>query len=64
MNETPKNQTPARISREDAERGLAYDIIARRGLPRGEVVRVLKEVGADPNIIDQVASRTVPYGHT
>ena len=53
-----------RITKEEAQIALAREIVNERGLPKGEVVRLLKKLDISSSIIDRVATRFVPYGHT
>jgi len=53
-----------RISKSAAERALALHVLAKSGLPRGEVVKLLERNKVDPKTIEKVVAALVPYGHT
>lgn len=59
-----KTSKASRISKPAAEKALAWHVLAKNGLPRGEVVKLLQAQKVDPKIVDRVASALVPYGHT
>lgn len=59
-----KKKAPRKLTRKEAEMGLTYDVINKYGLPRGAVVKILKEKGIDSKFIDELSTRLVPYGHT
>ncbi|WEK29603.1 MAG: hypothetical protein P0Y58_22325 [Candidatus Pseudomonas phytovorans] len=61
---TTQKKTPKKLTRKEAEMGLAYDVVKKYGLPRGEVVKILKEKGVNSKVIDELSTRLVPYGHT
>jgi hypothetical protein len=51
-------------ARSDDDRRLASEVVAEAGPPRGHVVRVLEDAGIESAVVDQVASRLVPYTYT
>lgn len=53
-----------RITKTEAEKAITYETISKFGLPKGEVVKLLKKLKVDKALIAKVANDCVPYGHT
>jgi hypothetical protein len=47
-----------------AQKDHSWALIDKIGMPKGQVVRLLDEAGVKQDLIDQIATRCVPYGHT
>jgi len=52
------------IDKKAAERSLARHIINDLDLPRGAVIRLLEDNGIEQSLINRIATKLVPYGHT
>lgn len=52
------------MNEQDERLRIATEVLQERGLPKGEVRRLLEENGVNEAVIDQVATRLVPYGYS
>lgn len=59
-----KTSSKAKSPKEAAEKNFVSEVLREKGLPKGEVINLLKGLNVDKAIIDQAASGLVPYGYT
>ena len=59
-----KTIKPKKISLKEAKKVLAWDMVDKEGLPRGQVIKLLDKHKVDPKLIQQVTAALVPYGCT
>lgn len=64
MNEKTIKETNWNESSDRELRELALRVINKYGPPKEHVVRLLKDQGIDKAMIDRIAVKSVPYGHT
>ncbi|MGN2254298.1 hypothetical protein ACFWZ4_13035 [Frateuria sp. GZRe12] len=59
-----KSATPVKVSKAAAEKALAWYVVDKSGLPRGQVIKLLEQNKIDPKMIDKISAALVPYGCT
>jgi hypothetical protein len=59
-----KSATPVKVSKSAAEKALAWHVVAKSGLPRGQVIKLLEQNKVDPKIINKISVALIPYGCT